>query len=555
MARNWLRSWGNWTSPLTSWRGDAEGTALMAEESDGVRRFGCLVLDRPRQQVRVRGELVHLTAMEMAILELLASHPGMVFTNERIAEACHHDPTAVQVRSVKRRVQSLRQKLGDAGLLITNERGVGYSLRHGDELVARTQWWSFAALAAWWTARGGRGKAMTAVGVVGLVGVTVAVGGWAVYDRMQPPAGTRGVTLRAAAAWRPPLDQPALMSLGFDPALPHWSGVGSAIAYTGVEDRFLVLSDRGYENGAADRACRWHTFRISVPDAEDGALRVEWLTETLMTDEAGVPLRGSAAHMAARYDPEAMRLDADGNVWIAEEYGPSIDVFAPDGRRVRCLAVPARYRVDRPYHNPDRERGDNVTGRTPNRGFEALALDEASGRVFAVTQSPLIQDGGENGRFLRLLELPTEGDTAPREWVYPLDRDDHQVSDMLLVGRTLYVLERDTLSGPLARFKRLYAVDLAGATDVSRIASLPPDVLPAGMVPLRKTLAIDLRAAAARRADLTCYEQFEGVTLGPRDTAGRVVLFLTTDNATPGTVLGELMNVYALLLDGSVLGR
>ena len=520
----------------------------MRYDTDDALRAGPLVIHAARHEVRIGDEAVSLTAMEMAIIKLLAARPGVVYSPQQIADACHDGYAEVQPRSVNRRVQALRKKLGDAGRMITNTRGVGYCLHIEPEEApevatgVRTRWWvaAWAAVSGWWSQRTASAKA-AAVGGALTLGAAAGVGTVQGIQHGWPAPGTAGVELLAASAWSPTPTRSAGDRLAQMWQRADWSGIGSSLTYTGTNDEYLVLSDRGHEDGERDAPCRWHRFRITR-DAV-GTLNIEWLEQTILTDETGRPLRGGSADMTTRYDPEAICLDAAENVWIAEEYGPSIDVFAPDGRRLRRLPVPEYYRVARPYKNPDRERRGNVVGRTPNRGFEAIALDEVNGRVWAMIQSPLIQDGGESGRHLRLLALSLEGEPLG-EWVYALDDIEHQVSEMVMHAGQLLVMERDLKSGNDAGFKRVFSIDPAQATDIRKIVSLPGNGLPEDLRPVDKRLALDVLAFASHVDGLDLYEQFEGMTFGPKLPDGRATLLVSTDNGLAGVFNNALVNLY-----------
>lgn len=548
-------AWNGWQV----FRGNKAGAGLMDDDEE-ARRFGPITILPDRHEVRVHDEAVVLTAMEMSILTLLASRPGVVFSPERIAEVCHDGHAQVQARSVNRRVQALRKKLGEAGELIANRRGLGYCLvavandPDGDTSGGGRAWSLLAPLLVWWAQRSGRGQLWTMGAVLGSAGL-LGVGGWLAHEAIAPPPGTRGAELTAAGVWRPVQQVDSEDPLAYLKRVSGWSGVGSSLVYTGHADEYLVLGDRGYESGRDNPVCRWHRVRIEAPagDAADGPaeLRITPLSQTVLRDEAGRPLRGGSDDLVHRYDPEAMCLDAAGNVWIAEEYGPSIDLFSPDGTRLRRLPIPEHLRVAHPHPNPDKERRYNVVGRTPNRGFEALALDEDQGVLWAMTQAPLIQDGSEGGAFVRLLALSVDDGRLIDEWVYPLEAEEHQVSAMLWRGGELWVLERDLLAG----HKRVYAVRVDGATPVTGIASLPSNRLPMDIEPVDKRLVLDVLTLAreAEEQGVSVYEQFEGMAFGPTRPDGRARLLVSTDNSRAGVYVGEVMSVYQIELSKDAL--
>jgi len=79
-----------------------------------------------RHEVLCKGEKIDLTYMEFQVLQLLASHPGWVFTRNKIIDNVRNDNYPVTDRSVDVVIVGLRKKLGDSGSSIETVRGVGY---------------------------------------------------------------------------------------------------------------------------------------------------------------------------------------------------------------------------------------------------------------------------------------------------------------------------------------------------------------------------------------------------------------------------------------------
>jgi DNA-binding response OmpR family regulator len=91
--------------------------------------IGDITIDQERFEVMVRDDPVSLTAVEFKILLLLAQNRGKVFTRERILDHLWGNEKAVIDRTVDVHIKNLRDKLGPAGDLIRNVRGVGYKLQ------------------------------------------------------------------------------------------------------------------------------------------------------------------------------------------------------------------------------------------------------------------------------------------------------------------------------------------------------------------------------------------------------------------------------------------
>jgi hypothetical protein len=305
---------------------------------------------------------------------------------------------------------------------------------------------------------------------------------------------------------------------------------GSAIAYTGEGDEYLLLADRGPSNGTVPYRCRMHRYEIRVPPGASPVVDPSIVATTLLTDERDRPLLGLASAFDARFDPEGIRVGPGGSVFISDEYGPYIYEFDARGKRRRSLPVPPKFAIARPDADPAQELKNNTSGRVPNRGLEGLALTPDGSRLFAAMQSPLIQDGGRDGLYLRFLEIDVETGST-RELVYPLESKKYGVSEILAVnGHEFLVVERDGKGGAEAKFKKVFAIDIRGASDVGGVERLPKNGLPPGITPVRKREFLDLLDPRHGLAGPEFPAKIEGLAFGPDLPDGRRLLLVTSDN-------------------------
>ncbi|HWQ58520.1 MAG TPA: response regulator transcription factor [Clostridia bacterium] len=91
-------------------------------------RMGSVELDAERHSVEVEGERVELTYKEFEMLRLFLTHPGMVFTRDRLLSEVWGVEYGGETRTVDVHIRTLRQKLGAGGALIETVRGVGYRM-------------------------------------------------------------------------------------------------------------------------------------------------------------------------------------------------------------------------------------------------------------------------------------------------------------------------------------------------------------------------------------------------------------------------------------------
>jgi len=98
------------------------------EDSRRLEIGGGLVMDPDAFVATVDGKPVELTTTEFKIILLLAGRRGWVFTREQILDHLWGDEKNVTDRTVDVHIKHLRDKLGPAGKIIRNIRGVGYKL-------------------------------------------------------------------------------------------------------------------------------------------------------------------------------------------------------------------------------------------------------------------------------------------------------------------------------------------------------------------------------------------------------------------------------------------
>jgi DNA-binding response OmpR family regulator len=95
---------------------------------DDVVRLGEVTMDFAGRKLVVRGQPVLVTAQELAILEVLASHPARPITREHLMEAVWGNVLESTGNSLDVLVARIRRKLGSSAALLRTIRGVGYAL-------------------------------------------------------------------------------------------------------------------------------------------------------------------------------------------------------------------------------------------------------------------------------------------------------------------------------------------------------------------------------------------------------------------------------------------
>ncbi len=88
------------------------------------------MLDPPRFHAEFAGAVVPLTALEFAIVRMLAARVGVVFNRDQIMDAAYADNVHVSDRTIDSHVRNIRAKFATAGCasIIETVHGVGFRL-------------------------------------------------------------------------------------------------------------------------------------------------------------------------------------------------------------------------------------------------------------------------------------------------------------------------------------------------------------------------------------------------------------------------------------------
>jgi len=102
------------------------------QQAPARREFARLSIDLDAWQVRIDGTLLHVTALEFAILSALSREPELVIAREHLASMVWGEEAVSDARLLDAHICRLRKKLLAAGLHpcpLQTVRGVGYVFR------------------------------------------------------------------------------------------------------------------------------------------------------------------------------------------------------------------------------------------------------------------------------------------------------------------------------------------------------------------------------------------------------------------------------------------
>ncbi|MDJ0660693.1 MAG: esterase-like activity of phytase family protein [Crocosphaera sp.] len=205
---------------------------------------------------------------------------------------------------------------------------------------------------------------------------------------------------------------------------------------------------------------------------------------TAYTDQFGVDLLGnSLPNDPLGADLEGIVIDSrDNSFWMVDEYRPAIYHFDELGTLLnRFIPMGTAAAVNEPLGTFGTEIIPSVYAqRRANRGFEAVALNKDTNRLYAFIQTPIDNPdtpGNTTSRssdILRILELDINNPTNPLisgEFVYLLENDLYdtnvdKIGDAVWLGDNRFaVIQRDSSLG-LDANKLVFQIDLSEATNL-----------------------------------------------------------------------------------------
>jgi hypothetical protein len=327
-------------------------------------------------------------------------------------------------------------------------------------------------------------------------------------------------------------------------------GFFSDIYYDPVRNDWWALSDRGPGGGTLRYETRVHRFKLDV-DPHTGAISNFQVLKTFIFRRGGEALDGFAPPVAgplgAAFDPEGIVVHPlTGHLFVSDEYGPSLLEFTRWGQLVRRYQLPNNVLPRNAATGVVNHASDegNTAGKRTNRGFEGLAISPDGRTVYAMLQSAMLDEGGSNGTVNRIVAFDWPRGHVKAQYAYRMEGSSQGRGISALVAindREFLVLERNNRglgvdANTASPNKKVFRIDLAGATDVSAINLA---TAPAGTyTPVAKTATpwLDL-APPATLSDPSLAalggvspEKWEGLAVGPRLKDGSYLVLAGTDN-------------------------
>lgn len=232
-------------------------------------------------------------------------------------------------------------------------------------------------------------------------------------------------------------------------------------------------------------------------------------------------------------DSEGLVAMKDGSFWVSDEYGPHIVHFDANGKQIERLS-PKGINGE----SGDRKLPAVFETRWANRGMEGLAITPDETTLVGIMQSTLYNPSKAEVADFTITRIVTFNieTGATKQYLHKQEKAKNSNSEIVALSNTEFlIVERDGAFTKDANKsevqKHIYKIDISNATDVSDAndtlngklingntieQSTWDELTTAGIVPVTKTLAVDLIAALGDYP----HDKLEGIWLINANTIG-----------------------------------
>lgn len=231
----------------------------------------------------------------------------------------------------------------------------------------------------------------------------------------------------------------------------------SGFAMNRAEDGSIyALTDNGFGSKSNSPDALLYFHKIS-PNFETGAVDIKE-TVFLSDPDKKVPFRIAYEGSDRRYltgadfDLESIQF-LDGEIWIGEEFGPSLIRATPDGKVIAVYPTMMDGKmlksVDHPTISGTSKAGVDWTVQRSG-GYEGMALQPGANLLWAMLEKPFVgEDGKPVGNDLQVLAFdPAKGEWTGQGFKFKLAEGATAIGDFNFIDATrALVIERDNGEG------------------------------------------------------------------------------------------------------------
>ncbi len=268
-----------------------------------------------------------------------------------------------------------------------------------------------------------------------------------------------------------------------EPRFPSQPVQGFSGIQFAANGNYWVLPDNGFgaKYNSADFLLRLYNLTLSPKTSSGGTGTVAVNNFIQLRDpDKKIPFAIVNENTPERlltgsdFDVESFVVAQDGTIWIGDEFGPFLINVDTTGKVLSAPIPTPDYGAGK---DPSKDfvrspNNPSVLAASPNpgqassanlnasRGYEGLAHNPNKTKFYALLEGTVL---GDTAGLLRIHEF----DVTSKKYVgiaayYKLEDTANAIGDMAVINDNEYlVIERDGGSGAMAKFKRVYKIDLS----------------------------------------------------------------------------------------------
>lgn len=249
---------------------------------------------------------------------------------------------------------------------------------------------------------------------------------------------------------------------------------GFSAALKNEDGTYLAMSDNGFgsQDNSADYLLRLYQMGVDYRTAQGGSGQVEVLSYVQLRDPNGlIPFDIVHENTQDRlltgqdFDPESMQRDANGDIWIGDEFGPYLLHFNAEGI-LQSAPIPLLnpYDPSKELRSPQNQLNKaNINPVDPlvqrSGGFEGMAISPDGKYLYPMLEKPLSNAAVP---LLIISKFDIEKKTYTGDHYYfELDSKATAIGDFQLFNdKEGVVIERDDTENNIAGHKKLIRIQL-----------------------------------------------------------------------------------------------
>lgn len=261
---------------------------------------------------------------------------------------------------------------------------------------------------------------------------------------------------------------------GIYPMFPGQPVQGFSAALKNHDGTYLAMSDNGFgaQDNSSDYLLRLHHLDVDFRTPKGGSGQVKHLAYIQLKDPNKlIPFK--IVHQdtkerlltGADFDPESLQRDANGDLWIGDEFGPYLLHFSADGiLKSPPIALPNPSNSNIELRSPQNQMNQqNINFVEPlvqrSGGFEGMAISPDSKYLYPILEKPL-KDELNNRLIISEFDIAQKKYTG-QIYYFELNSKASAIGDFqLFKDQQGIIIERDDSENNLGGYKKLIQIKL-----------------------------------------------------------------------------------------------